>query len=417
MEPRRRRTKLNEDDYVLVGTKVSEGHQNYVTAYNMLTGIRVSVSRCNAKVKSPLTDADFRESHKLAFDISGNELTPSARYDFKFKDYAPKVFRDLREHFRLDPADYLMSLTAKYILSELGSPGKSGSFFYYSRDFRFIIKTVHHSEHKMLRLILREYYDHVKKHPHTLISQFYGLHRLELPFGHKVHFIIMNNLFPPDKLIHRTYDLKGSFLGRLTAKDKVKQSQERAPVLKDLNWLQNQEKIQLGSIKRQVFLNQLEKDIKLLQRLNLMDYSLLIGICDLTLGGSGPRGLSVFEPKPEINNNPTSLASPRLNRGSSLAYHTGRSHSPTASSFTFYHDLGGFQATDESNQLIPEIYYFGVIDCLTNYSWVKRLETEWRILETQDMKQEKLISAIPAREYGERFLKFIKLEAQPKSKV
>ena len=55
----------------------------------------------------------------------GNELTPSAKYDFKFKDYAPFVFRDLRErHFRLDPADYLLSLTAKYILSELGSPGE-----------------------------------------------------------------------------------------------------------------------------------------------------------------------------------------------------------------------------------------------------------------------------------------------------
>ncbi len=68
----------------------------------------------------------------------GNELTPSAKYDFKFKDYAPWVFRELREDcFQLDPADYLLSLTAQYILSELGSPGKSGSFFYFSRDYRF----------------------------------------------------------------------------------------------------------------------------------------------------------------------------------------------------------------------------------------------------------------------------------------
>jgi hypothetical protein len=33
----------------------------------------------------------------------------------------------------------------KYILSELGSPGKSGSFFYFSRDYKYIIKTIHHS--------------------------------------------------------------------------------------------------------------------------------------------------------------------------------------------------------------------------------------------------------------------------------
>jgi hypothetical protein len=53
----------------------------------------------------------------------------------------------------------MMSLTNKYILSEIGSPGKSGSFFYYSRDYRFIIKTIHHSEHKFMRKILKNYYE------------------------------------------------------------------------------------------------------------------------------------------------------------------------------------------------------------------------------------------------------------------
>lgn len=139
-------------------------------------------------------------------------MTPSAKYDFKFKDYAPWVFRELREHFHLDPADYLLSLTAKYILSELGSPGKSGSFFYFSRDYRFIIKTIHHAEHKFLRNILRQYHEHVKSNPHTLLSRFYGLHRVKLPRGRKIHFVIMNNLFPPHRDIHETYDLKVSLM-------------------------------------------------------------------------------------------------------------------------------------------------------------------------------------------------------------
>ena len=99
--------------------------------------------RMSGKIKRSLSDEDFTARHKFSFDIIGNELTPSAKYDFKFKDYAPWVFRTLREDsFQLDPADYLLSLTSKYILSELGSPGKSGSFFYFSRDFRFIIKTI-----------------------------------------------------------------------------------------------------------------------------------------------------------------------------------------------------------------------------------------------------------------------------------
>jgi 1-phosphatidylinositol-4-phosphate 5-kinase len=89
----------------------------------------------------------------------GNELSPASKHDFRFKDYAPWVFRHLRSLFHLDPADYLVSLTSRILLSELGSPGKSGSFFYFSRDYRFVIKTLHHAEHKYLRKILRLYFE------------------------------------------------------------------------------------------------------------------------------------------------------------------------------------------------------------------------------------------------------------------
>ena len=125
---RKRKTFLIDDDRVLIGNKVSEGHVNFIIAYNMLTGIRVSVSHCSGIMK-PLVLQDFKATKKLAFDYHGNESTPSSQYAFKFKDYSPQVFRELRALFGLDPADYLVSLTSKYILSELNSPGKSGSFF------------------------------------------------------------------------------------------------------------------------------------------------------------------------------------------------------------------------------------------------------------------------------------------------
>ena len=218
--------------------------------YNMLTGIRIGVrvhsepckrARDANKLKnrshgvkpnssdrsptpttpqgtsSPLTCSSPSAALSCCIELTastasvGNELTPSTKYDFKFKDYAPWVFRDLREYFYLDPGDYLISLTAKYILSELGSPGKSGSFFYFSRDYRFIIKTIRHAEHKFLRSILKEYYAYVKSNPHTLLSRFYGLHRVKLPHGKKIHFVIMNNLFPPHRDIHESYDLKVPF--------------------------------------------------------------------------------------------------------------------------------------------------------------------------------------------------------------
>jgi hypothetical protein len=108
------KTEEPEEDRVLMGTRISEGHQNYVLMYNMLTGIRIAVSRVTAKVDRPLTDEDFVAAHKLAFDVIGDELTPGAKYDFKFKDYAPWVFRHLREKFGVDPADYLVKVEAYF---------------------------------------------------------------------------------------------------------------------------------------------------------------------------------------------------------------------------------------------------------------------------------------------------------------
>jgi 1-phosphatidylinositol-4-phosphate 5-kinase len=265
--------------------------------HNSLLKRLLQVSRCQAKLKRPLTDEDYTARHKYNFDVIGNELTPSARYDFKFKDYAPWVFRELREeHFHIDPADYLLSLTSKYILSELGSPGKSGSFFYFSRDYRFIIKTIHYTEHKFLRSVLKQYHQHIMDNPHTLISRFYGLHRVKLPRGRKIHFLIMNNLFPPHKDIHETYDLKGSTVGRLYPEEKA--ADNPGAVLKDINWIERDRTIELGPYKRALLVEQLRRDVEFLRSIGVMDYSLLIGLHNLHRGNKDnlrSTTLKVFE--------------------------------------------------------------------------------------------------------------------------
>jgi 1-phosphatidylinositol-4-phosphate 5-kinase len=411
---KKERREEEDDDRVLVGTKVDENHANWTTAYNMLTGIRVSVSRTNAKLDRPLTDEDFEAKQKSTFDMyvgsiyafvsyfilltalsAGNELVPSAKYDFKFKDYAPWVFRHLRALFRLDPADYLMSLTGKYILSELGSPGKSGSFFYFSRDYKYIIKTIHHGEHKFLRKILKDYYNHVIDNPNTLLSQFYGLHRVKMPYGKKIHFVVMNNLFPPHRDIHTTFDLKGSTVGR----DYKEEDLEKNPraTLKDLNWLRRQRHLELGLQKRQLFLQQLRSDVKLMQKLKIMDYSLLIGIHDLQKGNEenlrdktlqvfNPGGAGSAEDGPDPNQvlmrTPSKLESARkarelrqmikAERPVPMRQTTDRMPDELAEGHSrgglFYNDDGGLRATHEDNSPGEEVYYLGVIDCLTHVS-------------------------------------------------
>ena len=66
---RQKKKEEEEDDRVVVGTKVDMHHVNWVTAYNMLTGIRFTVSRTNAKMDRELTDADFDARHKFSFDM------------------------------------------------------------------------------------------------------------------------------------------------------------------------------------------------------------------------------------------------------------------------------------------------------------------------------------------------------------
>ncbi|KAI5467987.1 hypothetical protein BGZ63DRAFT_478555 [Mariannaea sp. PMI_226] len=426
---KRRRKEEENDDRVLVGTMVDESHANWATAYNMLTGIRVSVSRTNAKLDRELTDADFETKQKSTFDIAGNELVPSAKYDFKFKDYAPWVFRRLRTLFRLDPADYLMSLTGKYILSELGSPGKSGSFFYFSRDYKYIIKTIHHGEHKFLRKILRDYYEHVQNNPNTLLSQFYGLHRVKMPYGKKIHFVVMNNLFPPHRDIHTTFDLKGSTVGRNYKEEDLEQNPRAT--LKDLNWMRRQRSLELGIQKKQLFLEQLQRDVVLLKKLHIMDYSLLVGIHDVSRGNEEnlrDKTLQVFNPggehSPEDDPQSVLLRTPSKLENARKARELRqmiRSERPvpigqsmnkmpdeleeghSRAGFVFNQDDGGFRATHEDNSPADEIYYLGVIDCLTHYGMIKKIEHFWKGL-SNDKTQ---ISALPPAQYGDRFYHFI----------
>jgi 1-phosphatidylinositol-4-phosphate 5-kinase len=400
-------------DNVLVGNLIGEGHVNYVLMYNMLTGIRIGVSRCQAKIKRPLTDEDFTARHKFSFDIVGNELTPSAKYDFKFKDYAPWVFRELREdYFQLDPADYLLSLTSKYILSELGSPGKSGSFFYFSRDYRFIIKTIRHSEAKFLLKILKDYHAHVSENPHTLLSRFYGLHRVKLPRGRKIHFVIMNNLFPPHRDVHETYDLKGSTVGRLYPEEKAEQN-PRA-VLKDLNWISRKKMLELGPEKRALLTEQLRRDSELLKRINVMDYSLLVGIHNMARGNRDNvrrNTLKVFSPPvtPARRTSPEAASLRRAMRESDpqrlgRTIHLPEEDPGDRQQLIFYQDEGGLRATDEQNAPLPSVYYLGVIDILTPYASVKKLEHFWKGLRADRHK----ISPVPPDEYADRFFGFMK---------
>lgn len=87
-----------------------------------------------------------------------------------FYDYAPQIFANIRKKNNIKKEQYSDSLGPEQIfgcmfnanfqtLAELCSSGKSGSFFYYTQDGRFVLKTIPRHEFKFMKRILPNYHD------------------------------------------------------------------------------------------------------------------------------------------------------------------------------------------------------------------------------------------------------------------
>ena len=271
----------------LQGERIIKGHRSYDLMLNLQLGIRHSVGKVMSTRKEPLTDRDFDSSlcEELFFPNQGSSSTPPHNSsDFRWKDYGVSVWRYLRESYNCDPGDYMLSICGNEALRELSSPGKSGSIFYISHDDQFMIKSMKKEEMKLLCSILPQYYRHMTAYRDTLVPKFYGLHRINKPSkGRRVRFVVMSNIFDTALPIHRRFDLKGSTQGRLTTKE-IKES----TILKDLD-LDCTFKLEVGW--RAKLLEQMQIDCALLEELQVMDYSLLLGVHYRDAGKApGPAG-------------------------------------------------------------------------------------------------------------------------------
>lgn len=135
-------------------------------------------------------------------------------------------------------------------LAELCSSGKSGSFFYFTQDSKFVLKTIPREEFKFMKKILRPYHEYLtQRNPDTLMSKIYGIHKVifHRKLGNlrkKYYFCIMDNLFNTRHKIDLRYDLKGSTYGRKTINDGG--VVDRTIALKDLDLLERKEIFKIG---------------------------------------------------------------------------------------------------------------------------------------------------------------------------
>ncbi|KAF3323186.1 hypothetical protein FCM35_KLT11917 [Carex littledalei] len=256
------------------GEIIYKGHKSYFLMLNLQLGIRYTVGKITPVPLREVRSSDFgpRARIRMHFPCEGTQYTPPHHsINFFWKDYCPMVFRNLREMFKIDAADYMMSICGGDSLKELSSPGKSGSIFYLSQDERFVIKTLKKSEVKVLLKMLPKYYVHVGAYENTLITKFFGLHRITLKSGRKVRFVVMGNMFCTELRIHRRYDLKGSTQGRFTKKENTKETSTLKDL--DLSYVFYVEKSW-----RKALFRQISMDCMFLESQSIIDYSMLLGI-------------------------------------------------------------------------------------------------------------------------------------------
>lgn len=120
------------------------------------------------------------------------------------------------------------------IFSSGEASGASGSFFFFSHDKRFIVKTVSNAEMKLIEDILPDFYTHFKENPDSLLARIYGVYSVNMKGYAPVNLILMQNTlkFKHKDEIYRIYDLKGSRAARKVDTSKLKPT----TTLKDINF-------------------------------------------------------------------------------------------------------------------------------------------------------------------------------------
>ncbi|CAD8160899.1 unnamed protein product [Paramecium octaurelia] len=309
----KRRWKENKDKNVddsimeqcqLPLSKLVQEQTNQETVSNILSSILKIVT-----YDEKITDLHKQCKYKKQFRFSSNKcdqlqnesqspLIHSINYSleltlpFQIKEYAPAVFQDIREKNGIDYKQFQNSLrldqNQNQIKKTQESLGKSGSFFFYTYDNLFVLKTITQSEIKLIQEFLEDYYKYINREQ-TFLAKFYGLYSISIEGFSQIHLLLMENIFekiPKERIV---YDLKGSLVNR---KQNVKHSQvvdltssfaqylPQEGVLKDQNFIKSTDIfIQLKQQDRDNLFNILKDDIDFLLKNNIMDYSLLIAVC------------------------------------------------------------------------------------------------------------------------------------------
>ena len=426
--------------------------ESFKILLNMIMGIQIAVkSTPNYKIDDEKEDLK-KYLNSMIYSVQTINFSINKQETFFLKEYAGIIFNNIRRYLgfekdafisSISPQDFITELmiSSQTIFEELCSTGKSGSLFYYTRDGKFIVKTIGRGEYKFLKKILPNYYQHLKQNPMSLLPKFLGCYQLirkRKKKKEKFNFIVMQNVFNTNRQIHIRFDLKGSKIGRKVLKGTqydFNLLNKGDIAFKDLDLESRNEKVYIGE-KREIFINQLIKDTNFLSSNGAIDYSLLLGIH--YINRETQRKVSKMN-----NNTPRKMTSRNLLHDSKLiktitTYENENrlSYNNNLNSYNkfFFDDVNSnFMILNDNNEEVNnsfksrnkrinelknlwdyddgginsitgnEIYFFGIIDILTDYNCKKSAEHFFKMIRYCSQN----FSCVPPIFYKNRFNNYI----------
>ena len=145
-----------------------------------------------------------------------NVVDKKEKYFIHIVEYANRLFTLLRQIDGVNMMNILDSFNlvnnASQIARAKESIGKSGSFFFFTYDNQFILKTLNDAELKNMRNVVYSYFNHIIfSNQSSILSRVYGLYTIHIEGLAPIHLMLMENsrrLLDPD-LIKNVYDIKG----------------------------------------------------------------------------------------------------------------------------------------------------------------------------------------------------------------
>ena len=111
--------------------------------------------------------------------------------------HAPLYFKSIQQGNGITTDVLLESLSPEFnrdmVFKAGEGAGASGSFFFFSHDRKFIIKTMTDVELHFFLKILPDYELHFKENPDSIISRMYGVYTIRMQKIATVHLMLMSN--------------------------------------------------------------------------------------------------------------------------------------------------------------------------------------------------------------------------------